>query len=158
MSDHALNLTESSIEISEKKIQMSEQALSEIGKLGGAVLEIVDIATEAYINSDTALAEKVEPLEQVIDLLEKNIRSHHVDRLQSGDCTIERGFVLADILNNYERISDHCSNIAVAVLEANSDVFDPHEYIRNVKSDDNIRFKELFADYKDKYLITVSQR
>lgn len=158
MSDHALNLTESSIEISEKKIQMSEQALSEIGKLGDAVLEIVDIATEAYINSDTALAEKVEPLEQVIDLLEKNIRSHHVDRLQSGDCTIERGFVLADILNNYERISDHCSNIAVAVLEANSDVFDPHEYIRNVRSDDNIRFKELFADYKEKYLITASQR
>lgn len=118
----------------------------------------MDIATEAYINSDTALAEKVEPLEQVIDLLEKNIRSHHVDRLQSGDCTIERGFVLADILNNYERISDHCSNIAVAVLEANSDVFDPHEYIRNVKSEDNIRFKELFADYKEKYLITASQR
>ena len=152
ISDHALNLTESSKEISEKKIQMSEQALSEIKRLGDAVLEIVDITTKAYIDSDTALAEKVEPLEQVIDLLEKNIRSHHVDRLQSGDCTIERGFVLADILNNYERISDHCSNIAVAVLEADNDVFDPHEYTRNVRSEDNENFKKMFAEYKEKYL------
>lgn len=156
ISDHALNLTESSKEISEKKIQMSEQALSEIKRLGDAVLEIVDITTKAYIDSDTALAEKVEPLEQVIDLLEKNIRLHHVDRLQSGDCTIERGFVLADILNNYERISDHCSNIAVAVLEADNDFFDPHEYIKNVRSEDNENFRRMFDEYKDKYLSEVN--
>ncbi len=156
ISDHALNLTESSKEIFDKKIQMSEQALTEIKKLGDAVLEIVDITTKAYINSDTALAERVEPLEQIIDLLEKNIRAHHVDRLQSGDCTIERGFVLADILNNYERISDHCSNIAVAILEADNDVFDPHEYTRNVRSDDNENFRKMFAEYKDKYLSEVN--
>ena len=156
ISDHALNLTESSKEISEKKIQMSEQALSEIKRLGDAVLEIVDITTKAYIDSDTALAEKVEPLEQVIDLLEKNIRLHHVDRLQSGDCTIERGFVLADILNNYERISDHCSNIAVAVLEADKDFFDPHEYTKNVRSEDNENFRRMFDEYKDKYLSEVN--
>lgn len=156
ISDHALNLTESSKEILDKKIQMSEQALTEIKKLGDAVLEIVDITTKAYINSDTALAERVEPLEQIIDLLAKNIRAHHVDRLQSGDCTIERGFVLADILNNYERISDHCSNIAVAVLEADNDVFDPHEYTRNVRSDDNENFRKMFAEYKDKYLSEVN--
>ncbi len=156
ISDHALNLTESSKEISEKKIQMSEQALSEIKRLGDAVLEIVDITTKAYIDSDTAIAEKVEPLEQVIDLLEKNIRLHHVDRLQSGDCTIERGFVLADILNNYERISDHCSNIAVAVLEADNDVFDPHEYTKNVRSEDNENFRRMFDEYKDKYLSEVN--
>lgn len=156
ISDHALNLTESSKEISEKKIQMSGQALSEIKRLGDAVLEIVDITTKAYIDSDTALAEKVEPLEQVIDLLEKNIRLHHVDRLQSGDCTIERGFVLADILNNYERISDHCSNIAVAVLEADNDVFDPHEYTKNVRSEDNENFRRMFDEYKNKYLSEVN--
>lgn len=156
ISDHALNLTESSKEISEKKIQMSEQALSEIKRLGDAVLEIVDITTKAYIDSDTALAEKVEPLEQVIDLLEKNIRLHHVDRLQSGDCTIERGFVLADILNNYERISDHCSNIAVAVLETDNDFFDPHEYTKNVRSEDNENFRRMFDEYKDKYLSEVN--
>ena len=156
ISDHALNLTESSKEIFDKKIQMSEQALTEIKKLGDAVLEIVDITTKAYIDSDTALAERVEPLEQIIDLLEKNIRAHHVDRLQSGDCTIERGFVLADILNNYERISDHCSNIAVAILEADNDVFDPHEYTRNVRSDDNENFRKMFAEYKDKYLSEVT--
>ncbi|MEE3472723.1 MAG: PhoU domain-containing protein [Butyrivibrio hungatei] len=156
ISDHALNLTESSKEISEKKIQMSEQALSEIKRLGDAVLEIVEITTKAYIDSDTALAEKVEPLEQVIDLLEKNIRLHHVDRLQSGDCTIERGFVLADILNNYERISDHCSNIAVAVLETDNDFFNPHEYTKNVRSEDNENFRRMFDEYKDKYLSEVN--
>lgn len=156
ISDHALNLTESSKEISEKKIQMSEQALSEIKRLGDAVLEIVEITTKAYIDSDTALAEKVEPLEQVIDLLEKNIRLHHVDRLQSGDCTIERGFVRADILNNYERISDHCSNIAVAVLETDNDFFDPHEYTKNVRSEDNENFRRMFDEYKDKYLSEVN--
>ena len=104
---------------------------------------------------DTSLAQKVEPLEQVIDLLTQDVRLHHVDRLQSGDCTIENGFVLADILNNYERISDHCSNIAVAVLEADLDLFDPHEYLRSVKSMENPAFKTLFTQYQEKYRFEV---
>ena len=152
ISDHARNLAESSRETAEKQLTLSESAKAELQTLQNAVLEIVKLTTDAYETMDTALAERVEPLEQVIDLLVETIRLHHTDRLQSGECTIEKGFVLADILNNYERISDHCSNIAVAVLESSSDAYDPHEYLRQIKTMDNPRFKSLFTGYKEKYL------
>ena len=152
ISDHARNLAESSRETAEKQLTLSESAKAELQTLQNAVLEIVKLTTDAYETMDTALAERVEPLEQVIDLLVETIRLHHTDRLQSGECTIEKGFVLADILNNYERISDHCSNIAVAVLESSSDAYDPHEYLRQIKTMDNPRFRNLFTGYKEKYL------
>ena len=155
ISDHALNLVSSAQEMLEKKIVMSDGAVAELKNLGDAVKEIIALATNAYASMDTSLAQKVEPLEQVIDLLTQDVRLHHVDRLQSGDCTIENGFVLADILNNYERISDHCSNIAVAVLEADLDLFDPHEYLRSVKSMENPAFKTLFTQYQEKYRFEV---
>ncbi len=155
ISDHALNLVSSAQEMLEKKIVMSDGAVAELKNLGDAVKEIISLATNAYASMDTSLAQKVEPLEQVIDLLTQDVRLHHVDRLQSGDCTIENGFVLADILNNYERISDHCSNIAVAVLEADLDLFDPHEYLRSVKSMENPAFKTLFTQYQEKYRFEV---
>ena len=155
ISDHALNLVSSAQEMLEKKIVMSDDAVAELKNLGDAVKEIISLATNAYASMDTSLAQKVEPLEQVIDLLTQDVRLHHVDRLQSGDCTIENGFVLADILNNYERISDHCSNIAVAVLEADLDLFDPHEYLRSVKSMENPAFKTLFTQYQEKYRFEV---
>ena len=155
ISDHALNLVSSAQEMLEKKIVMSDGAVAELKNLGDAVKEIIALSTDAYASMDTSLAQKVEPLEQVIDLLTQDVRLHHVDRLQSGDCTIENGFVLADILNNYERISDHCSNIAVAVLEADLDLFDPHEYLRSVKSMENPAFKTLFTQYQEKYRFEV---
>ena len=155
ISDHALNLVSSAQEMLEKKIVMSDDAVAELKNLGDAVKEIISLSTDAYASMDTSLAQKVEPLEQVIDLLTQDVRLHHVDRLQSGDCTIENGFVLADILNNYEHISDHCSNIAVAVLEADLDLFDPHEYLRSVKSMENPAFKTLFTQYQEKYRFEV---
>ena len=155
MSDHALNLAESAREMADKKLVMSDQAITELDSLQRAVLEIIQLTTTAYESMNISLAEKVEPLEQVIDLLTETIRLHHTDRLQRGECTIERGFVLADILNNYERISDHCSNIAVAVLEADADVYDPHEYLRQVKTMDNPRFKSFFTSYKEEYLTSM---
>lgn len=155
ISDHALNLVSSAQEMLEKKIVMSDDAVAELKNLGDAVKEIIALSTDAYASMDTSLAQKVEPLEQVIDLLTQDVRLHHVDRLQSGDCTIENGFVLADILNNYERISDHCSNIAVAVLEADLDLFDPHEYLRSVKSMENPAFRTLFTQYQEKYRFEV---
>ncbi|MBO6210515.1 MAG: Na/Pi cotransporter family protein, partial [Schwartzia sp.] len=151
ISDHAINLVFAAKEISEKNVEMSEAAAQELHVLESAVSEILRLTTEAYAKTDIALAEKVEPLEQVIDLLTDRIRLRHIDRLQAGACTIERGFVFADILSNYERISDHCSNIAVAVLEADADVFDPHEYLRQIKTMDNPRFRELYTAYKEKY-------
>lgn len=156
MSDHALNLVDSAKEMDEKKIVMSPAAARELAVLEQALSEIVQMTVLAYINMDTAFAEKVEPLEQVIDLLTDQIRFNHTERLQRGECTIERGFVLADLLNNYERISDHCSNIAVAILEADLDVFDPHEYLRSVKTMDNPAFRERFNAYKNQYAIEIN--
>ena len=155
MSDHAMNLAEAAKEMSEKELLMSDEAVAELEHLQEAIREITGLTMDAYINMDVSLAEQVEPLEQVIDLLTETSRRNHIDRLQSGECTIERGFVLGDILNNYERISDHCSNIAVAVLEADQDTYDPHEYLKSIKTMDNPRFRELFTRYQEKYLPEV---
>ena len=150
LGDHALNLKKVAQEIHEKKIHFSENAQKEIATLIEAITEIVVMTTKVYEKNDVALASKVEPLEQVIDNLTAEIKSHHINRLQSGDCTIEMGFVLSDLLTNCERISDHCSNIAVAVIEAQNDIFDPHNYLNKIKYD-NEEFKEIFEEYNGKY-------
>ena len=153
ISDHALNLTESAREISEKRVVMSDSAMKELDKLGKAVEEIIQKTIGAYISSDVTIAMEIEPLEQVIDLYTEVIRQNHVGRLQKGECTIERGFVLADILNNYERISDHCSNIAIAVIEADSDVYDPHEDSSKLREKDNLQFEKMYNTFRQKYMV-----
>ena len=152
ISDHSLNLTESAREISEKGIVMSESAVNELKKLGEAIEEIVQKTTSAYISNDAVLALEIEPLERVIDVYTETVRQNHIDRLRKGECTIERGFVLADILNNYERISDHCSNIAIAVIQADSDTYDPHEYIKNLHTNDDMQYEKLYNIYREKYI------
>ena len=127
--------------------------MKELDKLGKAVEEIVQKTIGAYISSDVTIAMEIEPLEQVIDLYTEVIRQNHVGRLQKGECTIERGFVLADILNNYERISDYCSNIAIAVIEADSDVYDPHEYISKLREKDNLQFEKMYNTFRQKYMV-----
>ena len=150
LGDHALNLKKVAQEIYEKKITFSESAQKEITTLIEAVTEIVVMTTKVYEKNDLALASRVEPLEQVIDRLASEIKSHHINRLQSGNCTIELGFVLSDLLTNCERISDHCSNIAVAVIEAQNDSFDPHNYLNKIKYG-NEEFKAIFEEYNGKY-------
>lgn len=150
LGDHALNLKKVAQEIHEKKIQFSQSAQKEITILIEAITEIVVMTTKVYEKNDLALASRVEPLEQVIDRLASEIKSHHINRLQSGDCTIEMGFVLSDLLTNCERISDHCSNIAVAVIEAQNDSFDAHNYLNKIKYN-NEEFKEIFEEYNGKY-------
>ncbi len=150
LGDHALNLKKVAQEIYEKKIVFSEKAQKEIATLIEAITEIVVMTTKVYEKNDFELASRVEPLEQVIDNLASEIKSHHINRLQSGDCTIEMGFVLSDLLTNCERISDHCSNIAVAVIEAKNDSFDTHNYLNKIKYD-NEDFKRVFEEYNGKY-------
>ncbi len=152
ISDHALNLVSSAKEINEKKVILSESAKKELVVLEDALKEIIEITIKAYETTDSELAKKVEPLEQVIDLLTNTIRNKHINRLQAGECTIERGFVLADILNNIERISDHCSNIAVAIIESDMAVYDPHEYLKQVKSRNSSDFQIQFLNYNQKYM------
>ena len=150
LGDHALNLLKAAREIHDKGIVFTEQARGELKVLVAAIREILDITSRAYIGNDLLLAAQVEPLEQVIDGLIAKIRANHINRLQSGVCTIEMGFVLSDILTNYERISDHCSNVAVAIIEVEHDSFDTHQYLNGVKFG-NEEFNTSFDAYTAKY-------
>ncbi len=151
--DHAENLVGVAHEIHEKKIEFSHEANHEIAKLREATLEILDITTKAFEKNDLALAATVEPLEQVIDGIIADIKSRHVKRLQHGNCTIELGFVLTDLLTNYERVSDHCSNVAVAIIEANHGTFEAHEYLNHIKNDPNSSYTKAFEEYKQKFAL-----
>lgn len=132
--DHAVNLWKAAEEIHEKDIHFSPQAEGELRTLTAALKEILDITTRAFSEDSLSLAKQVEPLEQVIDCLIADIKSNHIARLQNGQCTIEMGFVLSDILTNCERVSDHCSNIAVAQIETAQNTYQAHEYLNGVKN------------------------
>ena len=149
--DHALNIRQSAKEMREKSLAFSEHAREEINILFSALNEILGLAMDAFANDDLDKAARVEPLEQVIDVLIAQIKRKHIERLQSGRCTIELGFILNDLLNNCERISDHCSNIAVCVTEVDRGEFDTHEYLNTVKSGNDERYKVDFANYAKKY-------
>lgn len=149
--DHALNLLGVAKEISDKGISFSEQAREELKSLSAALEEIITITVTAFEENNLDLAKDVEPLEQVVDRLTAQIKMNHITRLQKGDCTIELGFVLSDLLNNFERVSDHCSNVAVAMIEVAHNSFDTHKYLRNVKSESNADFSERYNEYAIKY-------
>lgn len=153
ISDHAVNIVESAEEIDEKKMVFSEEAQKELSVLCSAVLEILNMTEEAFLKNDIEKARSVEPLEQVIDGLKSKIKRNHIRRLQNNECTIENGFILADILNNLERVSDHCSNIAECVIEISErELLDSHKYMREIKSEDS-EFEEKYKEYKGKYSI-----
>lgn len=151
--DHAVNLVHTAGEIQEKEIEFSDAAKAEMKVLTDALSEILNISIEAFSNNDIKLATKVEPLEEVIDRLIDIIKMRHIKRLQSGNCTIEHGFVLSDLLNNFERVSDHCSNIGVALIEVAHNSFETHEYLHEVKTEENKDFKENYEFYSEKYAL-----
>ncbi len=150
LGDHAVNLIKVAQEIHDKKISFSPAANAEMKVLTGAITEILNI-TDNCFRKDKSAAFRVEPLEQVIDSLISEIKANHINRLQNGFCTIEMGFVLNDLLTNYERISDHCSNIAVAVIELDHGQFDTHKYLGKVKSMSDEEFKRQYDAYSAKY-------
>ena len=152
LGDHACNLAEVAKELHDKKITFSPQAQQEIKVLTDALQEILTITACAYDGNSIELAAKVEPLEQVIDGLIAKIRANHIRRLQKGACTIEGGFILADLLNNYERVSDHCSNIAVAIIEVEHDSFDTHKYLNGVKYGNSV-FNDIYDAYEKRYAL-----
>lgn len=149
--DHAVNLWKAAEEIHEKDIHFSPQAEGELRTLTAALKEILDITTRAFSEDSLSLAKQVEPLEQVIDCLIADIKSNHIARLQNGQCTIEMGFVLSDILTNCERVSDHCSNIAVAQIETAQNTYQAHEYLNGVKNAGNDDFQQSFDHYRACY-------
>ena len=150
--DHAVNMLKVADEIADKKLAFSPAADRELAVLDRAARDILSMTVDAFCRADAKACAKVEPLEQVIDQLIAEIRSRHIARLQKGNCTVEMGFILADLLTNYERVSDHCSNLAVAVIEAQS-VSDPgaHAYLQEVKS--SYDFNEVYEQYLTHYAL-----
>lgn len=153
ISDHAMNLCDSAEEIKEKSIIFSQDASAEIKVVTDATTEILNIAVDSFLNDDAQLAAHVEPLEQVIDKLKDTLKARHVERLQRGDCTIQLGFVFTDLLTNYERISDHCSNIAVYTMQLNSEKLDAHKYLRKLRADQSGAFANEYNLYEEKYSV-----
>ncbi len=151
--DHAVNLLGVAKEMHEKEIVFSDEANAEIAVLSQAIAEIMKITSESFRQNDAELAKRVEPLEQVIDDLIMNIKRNHITRLRGGNCTIQLGFVLSDLLTNYERVSDHCSNVAVAVIESGHGTFEAHEYLETVKDEHNKEFENLYKEYGSIYKI-----
>ena len=151
ISDHALNLADTAQEIHEKGIVFSDDAARELDVLENALGEIVHVAVNAFIRNDLTMASRVEPLEELIDNLCDELKLHHVDRLQKGHCTLLNGFLFNDLLTNYERVADHCSNIAVAMIELESDSFDTHQYLSSIKEMKSDMFERYYEEYSQKY-------
>ena len=153
ISDHSLNIGETAQELYTKKIVFSPTGARELRVMLSAVTRILEITINAFLDNDVAAAYRVEPLEELIDNLCDEMKLHHIDRLQSGECTLNHGFAFNDLLTNCERVSDHCSNIAVAMIELESDSFDTHEYINSVMAMHSHRFDEYYAEYSREFQI-----
>ena len=151
ISDHARNLKEAAEEMYTKKLEFSEKARKELEVLEKAIHDILKITMLSFTENDLSLAKQVEPLEEVIDGLNLEIKQRHVRRLRKGKCTIELGFVLSDITTNLERVSDHCSNVAVCLLEVDEDEFDTHAYLDELKQGDNVDFRGKVMAYRERY-------
>lgn len=151
MSDHAVNIVQAAREMNSKKLEFSKKATKELAVFSRAVKDIVDLSVNVFKTRDENMALSVEPLEEVIDYLNKEVKARHIKRLSKGKCTIDMGFILSDIITNYERIADHCSNIAVGLIEINHDGYDVHEYLNTLKADGNDEFREKYLACKEKY-------
>ncbi len=152
ISDHSVNLLESAEEMRKKSMEFSAPAKEELHTMCMALDEILSITLDAFVNNDLQKASQVEPLEQVIDVLKANLRNSHIVRLKNGECTVEAGFVWSDLLTNLERSSDHCSNIAVCVIDMHEHNMNSHECLRHIKNDSDF-FKEKYEQYLSKYSV-----
>jgi len=153
ISDHATNISENAKEIHDKSIELSPDAIHELNVMEAAVREVLDLAIRALTDEDQESAHMVEPLEELIDDLSDEMKHRHVDRLQKGICTLQHGFVFNDLITNFERISDHCSNIAVAMIELEKDAFDTHDYVESLMARKDEEFSRYFRKFKEKYTL-----
>ena len=151
MGDHALNILESAEEMRDKEIDFSGSAKRDIDVAHAALSEILNMTIDTFERGDTKLARQVEPLEEAIDMLVTNIRSRHITRLQKGECGVIPGLVLSDLLINYERVSDHCSNMAVCVIQTDNKSMESHVYLSETRTPENEEFITAYNNYKDKY-------
>ncbi len=153
ISDHAINIAKIYEKMQHDKMKFSDKAIAELRVYTRAVHDIVELTALAFQGNDLVLAARVEPLEEVINSLNAVIKKHHIKRLQKGKCTIELGIALENLISNYERVADHCSNIAAILLQLPSDSFDTHEYLGKIKQNENIEFQAMYRMYREKYSI-----
>ena len=152
--DHALNLVEIADRMQKKDMQFSKKAKHEIEVYTAAVTDILDRSIEAFVNNDTELASTVEPLEEVIDDLNKEVKKRHIKRLRKGKCPIDLGLALTDIAVNYERVADHCSNLAVYLIQMEDNTVDAHEYVSSLSGEPREHFQQMFEKYQELYQLS----
>lgn len=153
ISDHAVNVVETAEELYQKKAEFSAKAKGELKVFSKALMDIVESSVEVFSKEDLEGAEKIEPLEETIDYLNKQMKKRHVERLRTGECTMELGFALMDLTTNYERISDHCSNIAIALIQSRTDGYEAHEYAAGLHRENNSEFQKEYRTYREKYIL-----
>lgn len=149
--DHALNLMEIADRMQKKELEFSKKAKNEMDVFGAAVTDILERSVEAFINNDPTLAATVEPLEEVIDDLNKQLKKRHVKRLRKGKCVVELGLLLTDVAVNYERVADHCSNLAVYMIQTEDNTVEAHDYVNNLSGETWERFEQMMEGYREKY-------
>ena len=151
LGDHAVNVAEVANELHEKKSMFSKEAQHEISVLKSAVKEIIEITISSFEKNDSKNASRVEPLRELIGILCDEMKMRHIERLQAGKCELKMGFAFNDLLNNLERIADHCSNVAIALIEVEVKLYDPHEYLKRLRKSKNDTYKHCFEEYEAKY-------
>lgn len=157
ISDHAVNISDAAVEMHKKDLKFSEKAKQELRVFSNAIRDILDRAVMAFETGDVELAKEVEPLEQVVDALNKEEKQRHINRLRTGTCTIELGFILSDISTNFERAADHCSNIAVCLLQVDEGGFDTHEYLDILKEENSEEFQHEYMELSERYALPESK-
>ena len=152
--DHALNLAETAEKMQKKELEFSKKAKNEMSVFGAAVADILDRSVEAFVKNDPELAATVEPLEEVIDDLNKQVKKRHIKRLRKGKCTIDLGMALTEIAVNYERVADHCSNLAVYLIQIEDNTVEAHDYVSNLSGEPRERFQQMFEEYQQQYQLS----
>lgn len=151
ISDHAVNISETALELYQKKTEFSAKAKEELKVCIRALTEIVELSIQAFEKLDYEGAAGIEPLEETVDYLTKKLKMRHVERLKEGKCTMELGFALSDLTTNFERVSDHCSNIAIALIQSQTNEYEAHEYAAGLDRENNPHFQEIYRAYREKY-------
>ena len=153
ISDHAINIMEAAVEMNKKQLAFSKKAEGELKVFCDAIRDIVNNSYDVFINQDLRKAQLIEPLEEVIDELNQELKKRHIRRLRNGKCTIELGFILSDITTSLERVADHCSNISVCVTQVREDTYDTHSYLDSVKNEDSGVYRGLVLQAQEKYML-----
>lgn len=157
ISDHAINVTESAVEMEETGIRLTAKGQEELQVFSRALYDIINKTVTVFWNTDLNAAKEIEPLEEVIDTLSKEMKQRHIKRLRKGKCTLEAGIILEDIITNLERVSDHCSNIAVSLIQISEDEYETHEYLDFVTGENNSWFQEEYHRLKDLYALPAKK-